>query len=93
MYLKGEEVTLEQAVGIISSASGKQLRVTRRSEQELEADIAAAPNTWASMPDVLLKAISNGLAHIPEEKKWNKDAPTNTIAKVFAADADTASSA
>ncbi len=85
MYLKGEEVTLDQAVDIISQATGKKLEVTRKSAEELDADIAAAPSPFAAFPDLLLRAVAEGRANVLDAKKWNKDGPTVTIAKQFAA--------
>ncbi len=85
MYLKGEEVTFDQTVDIISQATGKKLEVTRKSVEELEADIAAAPVPFAAFPDLLLRAAGQGYINVPDAKKWNKDGPTVTIAKHFAA--------
>lgn len=51
---------MNQAVATIERATGKKLEVTYVSPQELDAQIANAPNMFAAFPELLLRAISDG---------------------------------
>ena len=84
MYLKGEEVTYDEAVALYAQATGKPLQVTRKSAAELDADIAAAPTPLAAFGDALLRAVAEGRINVTDAQKWNKTGPTVTTAEFFA---------
>ncbi|PNW76810.1 hypothetical protein CHLRE_11g477200v5 [Chlamydomonas reinhardtii] len=84
VYLVGEVLTYEDAIKTVEKATGKTLAVTRASKADLDRDIAAAPDVWASFLDLLLRAISDGRGRtVPLDKAWKSKAhpqPSRTLA-------------
>ncbi len=60
----GNAIVFLEAVTAISKATGKKLEVTRKFAAELDADIAAAPQPFAAFPDLLLRGVADGWAHV-----------------------------